>query len=46
MFSPLDHDIIFTGSADHAVHSWRMSKDLHKEMVDLKSKPMNILLLL
>ncbi|VVC40847.1 Hypothetical protein CINCED_3A004867 [Cinara cedri] len=36
IFSPLDYDIVFTGSADHSVHSWRISKDLHNDVVDLK----------
>lgn len=40
MFSPFDSDIVFTGSADHSVHSWRVSKDLHNEVVDFKSKLM------
>lgn len=44
MFSPLDHDIIFTGSADHSIHSWRMSKDLHNDIGDAKSKLMQIYL--
>lgn len=38
MFSPLDSDIVFTGSADHSVHSWRVSKDLHNDVDDFKSK--------
>lgn len=38
MFSPLDYDIVFTGSADHSVHSWSISKDLHNDIIDLKSK--------
>lgn len=38
MFSPLDSDIVFTGSADHSVHAWRLSKDLHNTSIDFKSK--------
>lgn len=45
MFSPLDSDIVFTGSADHSVHSWRVSKDLHSETVNFKSKLIHIILL-
>lgn len=37
MFSPLDSDIVFTGSADHSVHSWRLSKDLHNNVDLFKS---------
>jgi WD40 repeat protein len=43
MFSPLDSDIVFTGSADHSVHAWRLSKDLHNAITDFKSKLMHIL---
>lgn len=38
MFSPLDPDIVFTGSADHSIHSWRISKDLQNEIIEFKSK--------
>lgn len=41
MFSPLDHDIVFTGSADHSVHSWKVSKDLQNEITSFKSKIFN-----
>lgn len=42
IFSPCDADIVFTGSADHSVHSWRLSKDLHNHTTELKSKQMLI----
>jgi len=45
MFSPVDSDIVFTGSADHSVHSWRISKDLQIDKVDFKSNLTHILLL-
>ncbi|XP_050548887.1 uncharacterized protein LOC126910389 isoform X2 [Daktulosphaira vitifoliae] len=35
MFSPLDSDIVFTGSADHSIHSWRVSKALQSDSVEL-----------
>lgn len=41
MFSPVDSDIVFTGSADHSIHSWRISKDLQIDKMDLKSELMN-----
>uniref|UniRef100_A0A2H8TR50 Gem-associated protein 5 n=1 Tax=Melanaphis sacchari TaxID=742174 RepID=A0A2H8TR50_9HEMI len=36
MFSPCDADIVFTGSADHSIHSWRLSKDLHNYTTEFK----------
>jgi len=38
IFSPCDADIVFTGSADHSIHSWRLSKDLHNYTTEFKSK--------
>ncbi|VVC34354.1 WD40/YVTN repeat-like-containing domain,WD40-repeat-containing domain,Quinoprotein alcohol [Cinara cedri] len=34
IFSPLDCDIVFTGSADSSVHSWRISNNLPNEIID------------
>jgi len=45
MFSPLDRDIVFTGSADHSVHSWRVSKDLENEITSLKSNLLYLLIM-
>ncbi|XP_050440258.1 gem-associated protein 5-like isoform X2 [Adelges cooleyi] len=40
MFSPLDSDIVFTGSADHSIHSWRVSKDLQNDVLaTIKTNP-------
>ncbi|XP_027854379.1 gem-associated protein 5 isoform X3 [Aphis gossypii] len=36
IFSPCDADIVFTGSADHSIHSWRLSKDLHNYTTEFK----------
>ncbi|KAL4096870.1 hypothetical protein QTP88_021745 [Uroleucon formosanum] len=44
IFSPCDADIVFTGSADHSIHSWRLSKDLHNYTTEFKKNqdPPNI----